>query len=489
MKTIFLIVVSITLLSITTRQSFCQAPDTSWMDIVVYGDIDSAYAGLSEGIQSRDEDMQCRYDQIPIPDIYNWICFPRLYDNASYDSDTALNGRIHPPVVQNQLGEMDTYVITALPGGGHGGDIQFIQKPYGSYDWEEIPLGGLEEVASHKGYVLMVDWANNFRNLYLFGEVLDPGYIFTDPLYPFIQNWVGYFVPATQSPFDAIATEFLDNITWMAGQNWFCHKETNPQTKSTGYSWRCACEQERLEIKYGEMIKIYPSSDIVDFFWQSPGQPPNDSLKMATEYYTYQEQASYEPFLIELDTNDLPLEIGAFAGDSCIGATKVDANDTLVLIRGFTEGYEGEPISFEMYYGSRKSSPERIHRYLVSTPDVPVKQHREIVVGDHQHWYDISFKQITKNDVKASHSWMRCSPNPFNNQCTIHYSLPESGAMKLEALDIYGKCVCILKEGVKGNGEYHASFSPVETGLKNGIYFIRLTGNLVNQTDKVVYIY
>jgi hypothetical protein len=275
----------------------------------------------------------------------------------------------------------------------------------------------------------------------------------------------------------------------MAGQNWFCHKETEPPTKNTGYSWRCACEQERLEIKYGEMIKIFPSSDIEDFHWQTPGQPPNEDPKMAAEFYTYNEQASYEPFLIELDTNDLPLEIGAFAGDSCIGATKVNENDTLVLIRGFTEGFEGEPVSFELYYGPQKSSPDRIHDYLVSTPDIPQKQQREIIAGGHQPWYDISFKEGTDSPSENPISWLRCHPNPFNSGCSVNYFLAESGTMKLEVMDIYGKCICILDEGVKGNGEYKAVFNPGDAELTTGVYLIRLTGNRVILTEKIVYLF
>ncbi len=447
----------------------------------------TGYMLVPNGSHSNISVIECP-ERIPITNKYNWISFPRLYrdENGVYPAVDALTGRIHPPMPYEIEGKME---IEEVQGEPYPQEVKkYIIKLQNSNVWNPIP-GDLNYVASHKGYVLTTNEYAYSRKLDIYGTMLDPDFIFDEPLYQYFDNWVGYFLPVTQSPFDAIATEFLDNIGWMAGQYWYCHKEII-HTKNSGYSWVCACAQGRIEIKYGDMIKVFPwPEDINDFHWQMPGQPPQIAPKLAVEYFQYQEQAAYDPYMIELDTSDLPLEIGAFAGDSCIGASKVYSNDTVVLVRGFTEGFEGEPITFEMYYGPEKSTSGRIRDYMVSTPGQAHWQKRTIVAGEKQYWFDISFKEETNSSVEKPVSWMNCRPNPFNHTCTIDYSIPENSIVQLEVMDVFGKCAQSLEEGNKGRGEYTAIFNTEVSGLGKGVYFIRMITDREILTKKVVYVY
>lgn len=222
------------------------------------------------------------------------------------------------------------------------------------------------------------------------GTVLAPNYIFVDDLVAFVPNWTSYFLESTQSPFDAIGTEFLDKITWMAGQYWYCHKESTSGEKNSGYWWRCACEQGRIELKYADMIEIFPSEDISDFHWQTAGQPPLDDPKGPSELFSYQEQPEYDAIMIELDTGNLPQEIGALAGDTCIGATAVHSGDTLALICAYTLGFEGEEITFELVFPTK--TVMQSNDYVVLNTSTGIREKRRIIAGEDQPYFLVSFK-------------------------------------------------------------------------------------------------
>lgn len=426
------------------------------------------------------------FDRLHLNPKISWLSFPRLYRDVSgfYPSNLALNGRVFPEIdfITSATMEIDEVV----PGNPNDFDNKYIQKPAYASEWS-YDEGHLESVSSHLGYIISFP-DPDLRTLELCGPVFNPNEEFN--LYSFVPNWTGYFLPKTQSPFDAISSEFLEHITWIAGQYWYCHQEGSPGgLKTTGSRWRCACEQGRIEIKYGEMVKIFPAENIENFHWQTPGQPSLVDPKSAAEYFQYQEQSSYDPYLIELDTTNLPLEIGAFAGDSCIGATKVTQSDSLVLIRGFTGGYEGKPVSFEMYFGPEKTSQTRIEAYMVNTPGQARREKRTIIAGENQPWFDISFKNSEDVQVASTATWIACSPNPCKDNCSVQFFVPEDGLVRLEALDILGKCISVLAAGYKSYGEYIVNFSPAAVGIENGLFFIRLTTNKETVTKKIANIF
>lgn len=445
----------------------------------------SGYMLCPNGSHSNISVIECP-ERLKVNKGVNWISFPRLIDRneyGEYSAEEALTNRIHPAYSTNISAKLE--IKKAIQGTPNTNQTQYIEKRI-SYDNWYPNQGGLYYVASHLGYILTSRDINGSRVLDLYGTVLNPSTTF--PLYGNVENWTGYFLPITQSPLDAISPEIQDKIWWMAGQYWYCHKQSPPHTKTTGYTWRCACGEERFEVKYGEMIKIFPTEDIASFYWQTIGQPPQIEPKVAAENFLFQEQPSYDPYLIELDTSNLPVEIGAFAGDSCVGATKVLPNDTIALIRGFSQGLEGEPVSFEFYYGPEKSSNGRIHSYMVSTPGQDHRMKRTILAGEKQPWFDISFKTSEDSFVKSVQAWLTCSPNPFNRTCTINFGIPEDGLIKLEAIDIFGRTIQLIDNGYKVKGEYTALFAPRATYLEKGVFFIRLTCANEILTKKLVYV-
>jgi hypothetical protein len=66
-------------------------------------------------------------------------------------------------------------------------------------------------------------------------------------------------------------------------------------------------------------------------------------------------------------------------------------------------------------------------------------------------------------------------PNPFNGQTRIHYDLPTSANIKLSILDINGRTVDVLEQGMHTLGQYRLIWDG--SGFVSGAYLVRLDAN------------
>ena len=64
-------------------------------------------------------------------------------------------------------------------------------------------------------------------------------------------------------------------------------------------------------------------------------------------------------------------------------------------------------------------------------------------------------------------------PNPFREQTVIHYTLPESGTVKIELFDALGRNLGVMKEGMEESGKHTFDFKPA--GLPAGLYQYRIS--------------
>jgi len=404
------------------------------------------------------------------PGTWNWISFPRLdrQGNDPVPSQPLLEGIVEFPEYL-QLLHMDPE------------DQYEIYKQYSGENWS----GDLNYVQSTLGYKLETDNAG-VSYLPMSGTILAPET--TLPLFEGNANWTGYFLTRTQSPFDAIGSEFLDKFTSMAGQHWFCYNQASPAPtpKNSGSQWTCACNQGRIEIKYTDMIVIRPFENISNFHWQYAGQPLMDDPKEATLFYSFEEKAGYEAIFIELDTLNTPAEIGAFAGDSCIGATTVLPSDTLLLICAYTEGFEGQEISFEMLYPGKSSRP-RHKDYLVTNPQTGIREKRRIVAGGNQPYHVVSFNiEPAQNPLSGSFR-LQCIPNPANRQVTVSYFLARDAAVSLQLTNALGVAVMSWKPGWQSAGNYAFGFSA--EALPAGYYQLGISDGTIHNTEKLLIIH
>ena len=372
-------------------------------------------------------------DQITLnPKTWNWLSFPRLEreGNNSVPSQPLME-RIDP--FPSYL-KMETRELKAE-------DPSIIDI---TYDVDEGWSGELEDVRSTFGYKL---YTNNGDISYLpmTGSILDPETQIK--IYPGHENWVGYFLPETQSPFEAIPAELLPHLKYIKAQYWSCLNTDfiSPHyksiTTSTG-SWRCECNQGRIEMQYNDMvIMTLGDRDSLIFAWNRAGGGGAFNNKNAPENFLFKEKEDYEALFIDLDSIDLPDEIGAFAGDSCIGATKVLPDDTSAMICAYTKGFEGEEISFELIYSTKATRPV-VDDYLVFNDQTRIKEHGKIKIGEKKQYYLVSFNKNKDHTDLINSSWIHCVPNPAINEATIIYFIPGEAKVKITLTNIWAKRSC-----------------------------------------------
>jgi PKD repeat protein len=76
-------------------------------------------------------------------------------------------------------------------------------------------------------------------------------------------------------------------------------------------------------------------------------------------------------------------------------------------------------------------------------------------------------------------------PNPASEFSTLAYHLNEKAQVTVQLVDILGKQVTSINS-TQTEGDYKVNFSKEELGLKNGIYFVKLTVNNNTITRKLV---
>ncbi len=80
---------------------------------------------------------------------------------------------------------------------------------------------------------------------------------------------------------------------------------------------------------------------------------------------------------------------------------------------------------------------------------------------------------------------LEVSPNPFNSAIEINLNLPQSSSLELSVVDLSGRKIVVLADGVFSAGVLNRVWQPYSA---TGIYFIRAVGADINETKKVLYL-
>ncbi len=75
-------------------------------------------------------------------------------------------------------------------------------------------------------------------------------------------------------------------------------------------------------------------------------------------------------------------------------------------------------------------------------------------------------------------------PNPFNSQALITYNLRSAGEVKISVIDIYGRTLDVLDQGMKTLGQHELIWDG--SVVVSGTYFVNLYASGVNISQKVV---
>jgi hypothetical protein len=89
-----------------------------------------------------------------------------------------------------------------------------------------------------------------------------------------------------------------------------------------------------------------------------------------------------------------------------------------------------------------------------------------------------------RGDIPTNFALSQNYPNPFNPETNIHYSLKNSGRVRLSVQNILGQEVAILVQGIQSSGAHEVKFSGEKLG--SGVYFYKLETNEGSITKKMM---
>jgi subtilisin family serine protease len=92
-------------------------------------------------------------------------------------------------------------------------------------------------------------------------------------------------------------------------------------------------------------------------------------------------------------------------------------------------------------------------------------------------------RQIS-NAVPTAYSLKQNYPNPFNPTTNIEYSIPVTGAVKLQIFDILGRSIATLVNTTQKAGVYHATWDG--KAAASGVYFYKLESGGFSKTERML---
>jgi hypothetical protein len=389
--------------------------------------------------------------ELPGPETNNgwkWLSFPALddlYSTPSFDPDVAhylLEDILDPTILDSVLAQ--EYKI-------------YYQFPYWLNEYEQFYSIQGFKFHMNDDFTLEIPGFKEYDNTTI---VLDGNQA---------ENWVGYWLDETQHVSDAFSDYWSgSNINYIQHQEW---------TAFYLGRWRIMlygdCEEPTRS--YGDMVVVKCNTTINDFGWIDSGIHVDKTVFAKPEYFTFEEQADYTPLYIELDSSNMPQEIGAFVDEECIGAVVV--GDTLVQINAYTTSVPPGNIELELYYGGRIEN-KKISSYNCITSSNPNTVLTQLSTKDKDDAWFINLREGSEMIPEIIEFSASNYPNPFNPTTTIAYSLPNDGMIELKVFNIKGQLVKTLVKGEQLAGSYETVWNGKDNNGKNvssGIYFYKLS--------------
>ena len=408
--------------------------------------------------------VQCPEEERTFRNGWNWVSFPKL--ERENDDAVAL-----APLL-NTMEPMPNEMLVQHRLNTEGNPMTWAEYYDVNQQWTFNPLDDLQ---STKGYKIEITDGNDEFQLTTPGTRLDPDY----PIMlagNMLENWIGYYeYQSASDPFEALAF-CLDNLRVIKMQNWSAYYEVIGIDKGSPiYGWLSA---KPRPVKYGDMMIVQGINDCELIWNQIP--KPGGKEKAESSYFEFEEQADYTSVFIELDENTNMNEIGAFVGESCVGATVVEEGDEMVEIQTYLQGVEGDEMYFETHSTS-KSAPAEHPDYYVKDFNSMQYVNRKIRPYDKKPFHLISFKD--KSAESEEGIMVYHYPNPAKDELNIHFNLMAEENISIELMDINGKVMDKLELGHYPLGTYEYAYS-IPKNLSRGVYlykFITDNTTIVNQ--------
>ncbi|MFO7614765.1 MAG: T9SS type A sorting domain-containing protein [Bacteroidales bacterium] len=424
---------------------------------------------------------------------YNWMSVPRYYRNPPHTQWEAISTVFDAGNFTNGYTDL---ILDHLHVDYSGSNPYRATNHQPTQTWTYVPdIDDSKRTFSARGYVLDLSQPETANILMMHGKV--ESLHTTTELYCLEENWIGYYIYEDQNVFDALG-QTKDELYHIKHQDYECWRYNYPiptscREKSVADfqpgTWIC---NGRPVIRYGEMIKVKPATDISNFKWDYTGSSPFDDNRPQVEFYQYQKQADYTTFVIELDTTGSnPQEIGAFVNNTCVGACSIIEQDSVVVLSAYLGNNPGDSVVFEEYYGGTKQSgTKKITDYYVMDQRKHYGQRRIITTGEGQDVYIISFlKDTGKQTAQNDELLLNVYPNPATGRIFIEYAIVAVSAVNVEVFDCLGRKTELVSGKVHYPGKYQVVWDGAGDGgfsAGRGLYLVKVSTPQSAQSRKVV---
>ena len=407
-----------------------------------------------------------------VPTAYSWESFPRLLRDE--------HGNQFAPDVLAPI---------------EGNVVYVLDEERNTMEWIDGQwwFNGLDSFRSDLGYKLRVE--NLPQYLPIQGDRIELDY----PVQIFAgrENWRGYFIPATQWIFESIIDFQGDSpISSIQAERWSIHRSEQGWIKD-GY--------EHCMVEYGKMYVFITDEDLT-FNWNIPEGVDIDTIgddieprrKPDPEFFVFEQGPDYESyFIMSIENDDDVLEVGIYADDECIGASKVLAYPVEIQAYVTPEHLESE-ISFAVVREGNRSlemipvASVRNEATGEYSPRLlrPGRQKFTVVRLDNAD--ELPEGIATRPEIVLSQN----HPNPFlpasssrSAGTSISYHVSQNAAVNLTVYNIRGQRVKRLFEGEATAGRHTVYWDGRDEQGKlvgSGIYFYKLSSEHETQTKKML---
>lgn len=296
-------------------------------------------------------------------------------------------------------------------------------------------------------------------------------------------NWIGYFVPYTQSVENAFSKTvprdpghtYLDYIYWIRTQNWCTCREYD----NAGGDW--IIPPHRLTLSEGDMVEIKllkeTNVELDEMYWFTFGAAKEPYIRAIPEGFAFTELLDYTPIFIEFDPDNTPNEVGVFVGNKCYGAAIVDDNIIEVNLYYQPEDAKSDDeISFMFYYADK--SVKKAPAPLVYNPDTLLFESGTLNAKQIKDFGYVSYLKGEGGTMAPLLTQLNTNyPNPFRDKTNISYILEKEANISVEIYNLKGQKVKTLYSGMGKKGKHGISWDSTDSHGKkvaSGVYFCRL---------------
>lgn len=301
--------------------------------------------------------------------------------------------------------------------------------------------------------------------------------------------WVTYNLMSSQSLKDALGPHF-DKIETVWAENWTYQRMSN-ETKNSLIINNQSNHNRPMEFGKFYIIKLRNDvSSINGFAWKDSRTPATGRLNLESKAFTYETKPEYEAIeIISLSKNpEECVEIGIFAGETCLGAVTVE--EFPVQILAYTQGYEGTALTFRaLYPNGIISEINPVVQTYDKNSDAFVDN--VLIAGNIGHVITVldNDKDYANTAIPAMIAQHNVYPNPFNPLTSIRFSLTEKSPVTIEIFNVKGQRVNALFSGTLPKGTHFMQWNGTDDNHKtvsSGIYFYRLSADHNTVTGKMI---